>query len=177
MELHRGAGRARPYEMHKRARERRARQVGRLCRRILLPLLTLLLVGGLGLAAYATLGGDPASYEAPYRWSGGPVYLAGGAFRDGGAAEGEAAYAECLVRPDDGEVRAVGVPAGGLALPAWFTGAATVTCGRSVSVTSGPQVLLYPYALNRTVLVALAALTVVVGWAGFRLGAWGSRPG
>lgn len=141
-----------------------------MCRRVLLPLLTLLLVGGLGLAAFATLGGDPGGYEVPYRWSGGPVFLAGGGFGDG-----ETAYAECLVRPDEGEVRAVGVPSGGLTLRAWFAGGATVTCGRSVSVTSGPQVLLYPYVLNRMVLVALAALTVVVGWTGVRLGTWGSR--
>ena len=146
------------------ARERRQRRLARLCLRVLLPLTVAALLTGLALAAYASLAGGPASYSEPYRWDGGEVYLSGGPIGDGAAV-----YTDCLVRPDVGDVRTVRVPSGGVRAEAWFTGEATVTCGRSVAVTSGPQLLLYPFALNRSALVALALAAVVLCWCGYRL--------
>ncbi|MEV0650262.1 hypothetical protein AB0I28_33875 [Phytomonospora sp. NPDC050363] len=156
--------RGRSYELAASARGRRQRRVGRLCLRIAVPVMLLALVAGLGLLAYATLGGAPASYESPYRWGAGAVFLAGGPIGGGGGN-----YSECLVRPDVGEVRSVGVTSGGVRLDRWFEGAATILCGRSVSVTSGPQLPLYPFALNRGLLLTLAVAIVVVGWSGYRL--------
>ncbi|GIG65059.1 hypothetical protein Pen01_13540 [Phytomonospora endophytica] len=162
--------RRRSYELAASARGRRRRRIGRLCMRIVVPVLLAALVVGLVLLAYATLGGAPASYESPYRWPGEAVFLAGGPI-----GSGDANYSECLVRPDDGEVRTVAVPSGGVRLDPWFAGAATILCGRSVSVTSGPQLPLYPFALSRPLLVGLGVAVVVVGWSGYRLTT--ARPG
>lgn len=156
--------RRRTYELAASARGRRRRRIGRLCLRIVVPVLLSALVVGLVLLAYATLGGAPASYESPYRWPGEAVFLAGGPIGSGAAN-----YSECLVRPDDGQVRTVAVPSGGVRLDPWFEGAATILCGRSVSVTSGPQLPLYPFALSRPLLVGLALAVVVIGWSGYRL--------
>ncbi|MFD0560412.1 hypothetical protein FB566_3936 [Stackebrandtia endophytica] len=132
----------------------------RILRRIVFPVSIAALVSALGLAGFARLGGSPASAERPFTWDGGTVFVAGSVTPD--------VYTTCTITYGDGDRRDVEVPGqtGGLRLTTWFDGAGSMVCGRSVSVTTGWQSILYPLAENRTVTVLLAVVAGASWWLG-----------
>ena len=140
----------------------RQRRWRRLSRRLILPTALTGLVIALLLTGFARLGGDPASRNHPYEWSGETVFITGGS--EAGT------YTTCDVNPDNGSRQRVKVPGSdtGLRLAPWFDGKATLACGRSVSVTAGWQTILYPVALNRFVIVALGIVAAGAWWFGRR---------
>jgi|GEM_PF-4566874 len=136
----------------------RSRRGQRILRRIVFPVSLIALVIALGLAGFARLGGSPASPERPFTWEGGTVFVAGSITSD--------IYTTCTVTTGNGDRHDIEVPGdtGGVRLTSWFEGAGSMVCGRSVSVTTGWQSILYPVAENRAVIVLLAAIAGLSWW-------------
>lgn len=139
----------------------------RLARRVVLPVSAGCLTIALVLTGYTRLAGEPANEHNPFRWSGDPVYVAGGS--------PEGTYTTCTIVPEIGERRRVPIPGqdSGLRLTAWFDGPARVSCGRSVSITSGWPSVLYPIASGKGLQLALAVLAAAAWWYG--RGGWPRR--
>ncbi|GAA4923272.1 hypothetical protein GCM10023223_50700 [Stackebrandtia albiflava] len=143
----------------------RSRRGRRLARRVVLPLAGALLATALLITGFARLGGAPADHRQPFRWEGAPVFIAGSTV--------PGTYTTCVIDPAVGERRRVAVPGdgGGIGLDTWFEGPATITCGRSVSVTTGALTGLYPVAGSPFLLWPLG-FVVVAAW---RLGRFPDR--
>ena len=132
----------------------------RLMRRLVFPVCATALAVALSLAGYARLGGAQASVDNPFSWEGGAAFIAGSTT--------QGTYTTCNIIPGDGRPRHVDIPGtdGGLRITPWFEGPAEISCGRSVSVTTGPQSALYPLAENQTLIVSLATLAGLSWWLG-----------
>lgn len=138
----------------------RSRRWRRLSRRVLFPVALSCLLLALALAGFARLAGSQASESQPFLWSGQTVYLAGSST--------SGVYTTCDITPKAGPARQVEIPgdSGGTQLEPWFKGEAEISCGRSVSVTTGWQSALYPIAFSRTLILGLAASTALAWWLG-----------
>lgn len=134
----------------------------RLARRVVFPLALLCLVIALTLNGFVRLAGPSAGRDHPYQWAGDTIFIAGG-FQDD-------VYTTCAIVPESGPRRHIDIPGdeAGARVSAWFPGSADVTCGHTVSITSGPQSILYPLAANRVVILALAAIAAAAWWLGRR---------
>lgn len=141
----------------------RLRRWRRLSRRVIYPLLLLCLIYVLSLNGFAGLAGQSASLENPYLWSQDSVFIAGGSQAG--------TYTSCRITPEQGERRRVDIPGDdtGIHLEPWFTGTAKISCGHTVSVTSGWQTSLYPLAFNKPLLFILAIFTLCAWWFGRKI--------
>lgn len=139
---------------------KRLTRMGRLSRRVVLPLTLVALATALAVTGYSRLSGAPASTVTPFTWDGSTAHVSGG--------QAAGTYTTCVITPAEGQRRVVEVPgsSGELTLEPWFDGTARITCGQSVMITSGWQSTLYPYLSRQPVLLGLAALAVLAWWFG-----------
>lgn len=103
-----------------------------------------------------------AGTPVPPRWSGETRYLR----TDGGAAQ------QCTVSPSNGTARTVTVPGSpgrslklfGTRVEPWFSGEAVIDCPPSVTMTSGPILLVYPLAENDPWVLLPGVVLLAAGW-------------